>query len=75
MFENFKEKRNHLCAQARSLYNDYIFHAKTVFPETVSKKNIWFEKLSWTFEVVRTLSEEIFDSEREKFGRDVKTAF
>ena len=75
MFENFWKKWNHLCAQARSLWNEYIFHAKNVFPETVSKKNIWFEKISWTFKVVRTLSEEIFDSERQKFGKDVKTAF
>ena len=44
MFENFKKNMNHFCAQARSLYNEYIFHAKTVFPETVSKKTFGLKK-------------------------------
>ena len=44
MFENFKKNRNHLCAQTRSLYNEYISHGKTVFPETVSKETFGLKK-------------------------------
>ena len=45
MFEGFKKNRNLMCAQTSFLYNEYIFHAKTVFPETVSKKTFGLKKI------------------------------
>ena len=64
-----------MCAQNRSLYNEYFFPRKNCFPGNCVQRNFWFEKFSWTFKVFRTLSEEIFDFEREKFDKVVKTAF
>ena len=52
-----------------------IFPRKSCYPGNCVQRNFWFEKISWTFKVFRTLSEEIFDSEREKFSRVVKSAF
>ena len=71
----FQEK-NEPFVRAGPLFVQWVhFPRKNCFPGNCVQKNFRFEILSWSFKVVRTLSEESFDSEREKFGRDTKTAF